>query len=121
MPAASVRVPGSVPAVVHSLSWTTSSSVTMTKNIVEPYMSSRSPGRRAPALTASAQASTVPAQTGVPAGMPVASAAASVTLPITSAGQASVGERMCCAIAAARSACQALARRSYIGSHWDAV
>jgi hypothetical protein len=47
--------------------------------MVLPYMSMSSPGSRTPTLSASAQASTVPATTGVPAGNPVASAAAAVT------------------------------------------
>ena len=43
MPAASVSVPGSTPAVVHSRGGRGASS-TCTKNIVEPYISIRSPG-----------------------------------------------------------------------------
>ncbi|HEY7049138.1 MAG TPA: hypothetical protein VH373_18105 [Jatrophihabitantaceae bacterium] len=40
--------------------------MTLTRNMVVPYMSMRSPGAATPTLTASAQASIVPATTGVP-------------------------------------------------------
>ena len=66
MPAATVNEHGSTPAVVHSPGCAIACSSTWTKNIVEPYISIRSPGSRTPALNASAHASTVPALTGVP-------------------------------------------------------
>ena len=91
MPAASVWLPGSTPQVAHSSGCAAKPRVTWTRNIVEPYMSIRSPGRRTPTLNASAHASIVPAQTGVPAGRPVSAAAAAVTCPAISAGHARRG------------------------------
>lgn len=66
MPPARVSTSCSTPAVVHSCrcAWTFSS--ICTKNMVEPYISMKSPGWRTPALNPSAQASTVPALTGIP-------------------------------------------------------
>ena len=57
----------------------------------------------------------VPAATGVPAGMPVCSAAAGVTSPTTSAGQSSRGSGRSGATSAAQSSTQRPVSRSYIG------
>ena len=62
-----------------------------TRKIVDPYMIISAPGSVTPAAMDSAQASIVPAQTGVPAGIPVSSAAAELTSPATSPGQSSRG------------------------------
>ena len=83
-----------------------------------PYMSMVSPGRRTPTLSASAHASIVPAMTGVPAGMPVSTDAAGVTVPTGSAAQRSSGSSRPGAIAAAQSPAHAPASMSYSGSHW---
>ena len=121
IPAARVYVPGSAPAVVHSIGWARKRSRAWTKNIVEPYISIRSPGRRTPPLNASAQASTVPAATGVPTGSPVSRAASGVTVPTISPGQASRGSGTPVATCSAQSGDQALRLMSYSGSHWLAV
>jgi hypothetical protein len=91
MPAASVWDDGSTPDVVHSPRTLVGVVSTCTKNIVEPYISIRSPGRRTPTLKASAQASTVPATTGVPSARPVAAAAAPCTTPTCSDGHTKRG------------------------------
>src|SRR5215204_2861800 len=106
MPAASVREPGSIPDVLHNPLCLASDAKTCTKNIVEPYISMRSPGCRTPALNASAQASTVPAQTGVPSATPGASAAALCTVPTTSPDQASRGSSTPAITSAAQSPAQ---------------
>jgi hypothetical protein len=62
-----------------------------TRNMVEPYISIRSPGCRTPTENASAYASTVPAITGVPTGNPVAAAAVSWTAPTASLGHTNLG------------------------------
>ena len=98
--------------MVHSLGCTRNDSSTSTKNIVEPYISIRSPGCRTPAENASAQASTVPGETGVPAGIPVSAAAASVTVPITSCGQTSRGISSSPATSGTQSCAQSKARTS---------
>jgi hypothetical protein len=64
---------------------------TSTMDMVVPYMSIMSPGSRTPTLIASDQGSMVPAATGVPAGIPVTSAAAVVASPATSDGHSSRG------------------------------
>lgn len=81
----------------------------------------RSPSSRTPALKASAQASTVPAHTGVPAGRPVSAAACAVTVPITSSAQASRGSGIGSATRRAHSSCQPPRVMSYIGAYWLAV
>lgn len=60
-------------------------------NIVVPYCRNIRPGTDSPTLTPSAQASIVPAVTGMPAGRPVAAAASSVTTPARSPDQTSLG------------------------------
>ena len=88
---------------------------------VEPYISISSPGRRTPTLNASDQASTVPADTGVPLRRPVSAAAAAVTCPTTSLGHTSRGNSRPGATSVAHSSYQPSAWMSYIGSHWLAV
>lgn len=117
IPAASVYVPGSTPAVVHSSGCEASWLSTWTKNIVEPYISMRSPGLRTPALNASAHASTVPVHTGVPSGSCVTSAAFAVMRPTTSLGQARRGAARPSITSAYQGWYQPLARMSYSGSH----
>src|SRR5579862_3550709 len=91
IPAASVRVPISTPCVVQSSGLAVVVSPTRTMKIVDPYITIRSPSARTPTLNASAQASMVPATTGVPGGSPVSSAAAVLTTPTCWLGQASGG------------------------------
>ena len=83
-----------------------------TRKTVDPYMIMSSPGSVTPAATDSAQASIVPAQTGVPAGIPVSSAAAEVTSPATSAGHSSRGCGNSPAMELHRSSIQRASRRS---------
>jgi len=87
-------------------------------NMVEPYISIRSPIWTAPTLIDSAQASMVPARTGVPAARPVADAAASVTWPAISPGHRRRGISIAGAMRSTISAFQVLAVRSYSGLHW---
>src|SRR5258706_14805079 len=87
IPAARLYVPSYAPTVLHSDGDGCGWAATLTRNIVVPYMSMRSPGSLTPTLTASAQASMVPATTGTPAGRPVSAAPSPVTVPLTSAGQ----------------------------------
>ncbi len=54
VPAASAKLPGSTPAVVHGVGSLWYSSITCTRNIVEPYINIWSPGRRTPTENASA-------------------------------------------------------------------
>ncbi len=82
------------------------------KNVVDPYMTMRSPGRPTSTLSASAHASHVPAATGVPAGMPVSAAAWAVTVPTRSEGHTSRGIGTPGATSAQRSSIQAPACRS---------
>ena len=79
IPAASVSEPGTHPAVVHSLG-SARSCPKHRKNMVEPYISMRMPDAGVRPL---GQASTIPAQTGTPAGSPVAWAAPACTVPDT--------------------------------------
>ena len=88
---------------------------------MEPYISMVSPGDRTPALNASAQASTVPAVTGVPSDKPVSAAAAALTPPTTSPGQASRGSSRSPQMSRAQTWFHAPARKSYNGSYWLAV
>mgnify|MGYP001795853591 CR=1 FL=1 len=76
------------------------------------------PGRRTPTLNASAHAAPVPADTGVPTGRPVSLAAAWVTVPTTSLGQARRGSSSPGAMSCVQSVSQSLALMSYSGSHW---
>ena len=91
MPAARLYVPRKTPAVLQRPGWGLGLVTTSTRNIVVPYISIRSPGWSTPTLAASAQASIVPAATGVPAGIPVDWAAASETVPATSDGHSKRG------------------------------
>ena len=84
-------------------------------------MSIRSPGARTPTLAASAQASTVPAQTGVPGASPVARAAAAVTVPAISMDQASRGAGRSPMMSSYHGWCHRRASMSYSGTHWLAV
>ncbi len=86
-----------------------------TRKSVVPYISMRSPGPCAPTLSASVQASMVPATTGVPAGMPQTS---DRVVPTGSAGQRSRGSSRCSATRGAHRACQSWVCRSSIGVHW---
>jgi hypothetical protein len=95
VPAASAKLPQSTPAVVHNVGSGRYSSMIWTRNIVDPYISIRSPGCRTPAENASEYASTVPATTGVPTATPVASAASGRTVPTTSLGQTNLGSGRC--------------------------
>ena len=73
-------------------------------------MTIRSPSARTPAASDSAQASIVPAMTGVPEGIPVSAAAAGVTTPAGSPGQSRRGSSRPGAICSAHSSIQS--RRS---------
>jgi hypothetical protein len=73
--------PGCVPTVVHIPGTAVGSAVGTIMNIVVPYCKNIRPGTDSPTLTPSAQASMVPAVTGMPAGRPVAAAASGVTTP----------------------------------------
>jgi hypothetical protein len=106
-----------MPLVVHSAGWVWNPARFCTKNIVDPYISIRSPGWRTPALNASAQASTVPAVTGVPVNNPVVSAAAAVTVPTTSPGHASRSSATSPVSSLAQFWCHSRDRGSYKGSH----
>lgn len=85
---------------------------TCTAKSVEPYISMRSPGSRTPTLSASAQASIVPAKTGVPGRSPVAAAAAAVTAPTCSPGQTSLGSGQPGSTSATQSSAHPRAARS---------
>src|SRR5258707_4436381 len=97
-----------MPAVLHKEGYTSASRCTSTKNSVVPYMSIISPGSLTPTLSASDQASIVPAATGIPAGRPVSAAADGVTRPATSEGQSSLGSAKPGAISPAHSPIQLL-------------
>ena len=58
-------MPCVVPEVTHIARLGAGSAVIATRNVVVPYMSMTSPGEVAPTLIASAQASVLPATTGV--------------------------------------------------------
>ncbi len=94
MPPARLRVPSNAPTVPHSSGMVMRSAIVLTRNIVVPYMSMRSPGCCAPTLTASVQASIVPETTGVPTGRPVAAAAVDVTVPTIESDHTSGGSSM---------------------------
>jgi hypothetical protein len=85
---------------------------------VVPYMTIVSPTAPTPTLAASAQASIVPAITGMPSGSPVSRAARPCTVPATSPGQSSRGSARPGATSSDHSCAQSPASRSYIGSHW---
>ena len=106
IPAARVRLPGRSPAVPHIVGSGRSCATASTMNIVVPYMSIVSPGSRTPTLSASAQASMVPAMTGVPAAIPVRADASAVTQPTGSPAQWSVGSSRFGAMSAAQSDAQ---------------
>jgi hypothetical protein len=101
-----------LPEVDHSAGDSTGVTVTPTKNIVEPYITMKSPGSRTSTLSASAHASIVPTATAVPSGSPVSAAASAVTCPATSLGHANSGSGSPGAIRFAHSGIQVLARRS---------
>ena len=116
MPAARVLCPGRAPAVPHSDGWMRGPSVTAMKNVVEPYMTMRSPGRPTSTLSASAHASHVPAATGLPTGIPVAAAAAALTRPdLVRRARPAAASACPAAISSQRSAIQAVSWRSYSG------
>jgi hypothetical protein len=102
-PAASEKLPSRTPAVLQSDSSRSGSAVTALRKSVEPYITIRSPASRTPAASDSAQASIVPAITGVPAGMPVAAAPSRVTTSAGSPGQSSRGSSSPGAICSAHS------------------
>jgi hypothetical protein len=118
IPAARLRQPGKAPAVLQSGGAISSSSTVWTRNIVEPYMSIRSPRRCASTLTASAQASIVPVITGVPRRSPVCSAAGPETVPATSPDQRSAGRSSWGTRSSHHASYHASARMSYSGSDW---
>jgi hypothetical protein len=106
-PAAYVHVPSKTPWVLQRLASGLNSRAISTMNIVVPYMSIVSPGSRTPALSASAQASIVPATTGVPSGIPVAAAPRTWTRPTTSSDHANRGKSTPGTTSAAQSAAHA--------------
>jgi hypothetical protein len=120
-PAAYVSTPGTIPSVVHTPRWNRGWLAPRTRNIVEPYMSIRSPGAATLTEYASAQASIVPVTTGVPGASPVWLAAAALTWPAITPGQTSSGSSTRPASCRAQVACQSAVVMSYIGSYWLAV
>ena len=132
MPPASVKEPGTMPEVGHMVRLTIGSSVVATRKVVVPYISIRSPGRVASALTASAQASMVPLITGIPVRSPGTSAVTSgPTTPADSPAQRSRGSSRPGAICwdhsrpgpscVAVGECQRCSRRQYRGAVWLAL
>jgi hypothetical protein len=86
-------------------------------NIVDPYISITSPGRRTPALSASNHASMEPVTTDVPGRRPVSAAARARISPTVSPGQTNRGSGTGADSMLAQSSAHSCRLRSYIGSH----
>ncbi len=118
IPPARLWAPWKAPTVPQSPGAVILSALVLMRNMVEPYMSMRSPGFCAPTLTASLQASIVSVITGIPAVKPVRAAASAVTYPAMSEGQRRGGIRTSGQIAVTQGSYQSWLIVSYRGVHW---